>query len=102
MRDTWDMTFLVSPKEAMEVVSNQTFDVVVADMRMPQITGAEVLERVREVSPSTVRLILTGYGEVKSVMKAVGPGHQLLSKPCTSEKLEEAIARAVAIRTLLT
>ncbi len=101
MRDDWDMTFVVSPQEAMELVQTQNFAVVVADMRMPQISGAEVLERVRDVSPTTVRLILTGHSDVKSVMKAVGPGHQLLAKPCTRESLEEAIRRAVAIRSLI-
>jgi HD-like signal output (HDOD) protein len=101
LRGRWEMAFLSSPKEAAKLVAEQDFDVVVADMRMPKMSGAELLEHVREVSPASVRFMLSGHSEVSAIMKTVGPSHQFLSKPCNSEVLEAAIQRACSLRSAL-
>jgi HD-like signal output (HDOD) protein len=101
LRDRWEMIFMASPEEAAARVETEAFDVVVADMRMPRMNGADLLEHVRRVSPQAVRIILSGHSEVSAIMKSVGPSHQFLSKPCSSEKLEAAIVRACAVRSAL-
>ena len=102
MRDSWEMTFVSSPEQAAELAAKSAFDVVVADMRMPRMSGVELLEHVREVSPASVRLILSGHSEVSAIMKSVGPSHQFLSKPCSSEQLAAAVRRACLVRRALT
>jgi HD-like signal output (HDOD) protein/ActR/RegA family two-component response regulator len=101
MRDSWEMTFVSSPEAAARLAAESTFDVVVADMRMPHMSGAELLEHVREVSPASVRLMLSGHSEVSAIMKSVGPSHQFLSKPCSGEQLAGAVRRACLVRGAL-
>jgi HD-like signal output (HDOD) protein/CheY-like chemotaxis protein len=101
MRHRWDMTFVSSPEEAADLVAKQFFDVVVADMRMPRMNGAELLEHVRQTSPASVRFMLSGHSEVSAIMKSIGPSHQFLSKPCSSDSLEKAISRACTVRNAL-
>lgn len=73
------------------------FAVVVSDMRMPAMDGAGFLRRVRERAVETVRILLTGYGDLQSAAAAVNEGSifRLLSKPCPPDVLQEALAAAV-------
>ncbi len=100
-RDRWDMEFVISPTEALELIEQEPFDVVVSDMRMPVMNGAELLRRVMEISPQTIRMILSGQSEASAIMKAVGPSHQFLSKPCDPERLKACIERAQNLRQQL-
>ncbi|MCG8651565.1 MAG: response regulator, partial [Pirellulales bacterium] len=77
-RSAWDMKFANSGNEALEQMQTQSFDVIVSDMRMPGIDGAELLTRVSELYPNTVRLVLSGQSEHEKIMRAVGPAHQFL------------------------
>lgn len=101
-RKQWDFTFLASPLEAARAVETTPFDVIITDMRMPDMNGVELLEKVRECRPSCVRIILSGHGELSAIMKSAGPSHQFLSKPCDGEKIITAIERARRMREALT
>ena len=61
MRGEWEMEFVESAEAALRVLSQRTFDVIVSDMRMPGMNGAELLAEVMKRFPATVRLILSGY-----------------------------------------
>jgi HD-like signal output (HDOD) protein/CheY-like chemotaxis protein len=97
-RQDWDMQFVGSGKEALEVMSKKSFDVVVSDMRMPVMNGAELLSIIRERHPSTIRIILSGYVENEALLQSVGPSHQYLAKPCDSKTLKNTIDRALMVR----
>jgi HD-like signal output (HDOD) protein len=99
-RNEWDMTFVGSPQAALDALKEQPREVVVTDMRMPGMSGAELLEIVQRDYPDTIRLILSGQAETASVMKALGVSHQFLSKPCDAEILQGTISRAFALRDL--
>jgi HD-like signal output (HDOD) protein/CheY-like chemotaxis protein len=99
-RNEWDMTFVGSAQAALEALRAQPCEVVVTDMRMPGMSGAELLEVVQRDYPDTIRLILSGQAETESVMKALGVSHQFLSKPCDADILQGTIARAFALRDL--
>lgn len=73
------------------------FAVVISDMRMPGMNGAQFLAKVRELSPDTVRMLLTGYTELNASMQAVNEGHifRFLTKPCPKEVLIAAIDAGV-------
>ncbi len=99
-RNEWNMKFVGSAQAALESLKDEPCEVVVTDMRMPGMSGAELLEVVQREFPDTIRLILSGQAETESVMKALGVSHQFLSKPCDAEILQGTIARAFALRDL--
>jgi HD-like signal output (HDOD) protein len=101
MREEWDMHFAGGGQEALKRMAGQPFDVVVADMRMPGMNGAQFLSEVMNRYPQTVRIILSGHADAQIVLKAVRPAHQYLSKPCEAEVLKSVIGRACSLRLLL-
>ena len=90
-RNVWEMEFANGGQAALASMQKSRFEVVVTDMRMPGIDGAELLGRVSSEYPDTVRLVLSGQSEHERIFRAVGPAHQFLSKPCDPEVLIETI-----------
>jgi response regulator RpfG family c-di-GMP phosphodiesterase len=78
--------------------------VVVSDMRMPGMSGAELLTRVRETWPDTVRMILSGQADLESTISAVNDGHiyRFLTKPCGEHALRNAVAAGLEQYELVT
>lgn len=101
MRAVWEMEFVSSGDEALLAVADRRFDAVITDMRMPGMTGAELLDKIRERSPQTVRVILSGQADRESILRSIAPAHQFLSKPCDPEHLRSALERALALTDLL-
>ena len=97
----WDMTFVESGAEALEQLAATPFDVVVTDMRMPVMKGAELLERVRTLHPRAIRLLLSGQSSEETMLASVGPAHQFRAKPCHANRLKDTVRRACALRGLL-
>jgi putative nucleotidyltransferase with HDIG domain len=97
----WDMIFVSSSASALEELSKANFDVIVSDMRMPDMDGAALLEQVRQHYPHMARIALSGHSEQELVMRALGPTHQYLSKPCNPELLKSTIKRACSLREVL-
>ena len=102
MRHEWELSFAENGEEALDVISQKTFDVVVSDMRMPGMDGAQLLEEVRKCYPDIVRIILSGHSDKEMILKSTRPTHQYLSKPCDAEKSKDTINRACALRDLVT
>lgn len=100
-RDAWSMHFVASGKEALKLMEQRSFDVIVSDMRMPEMDGAELLRNVQQRYPDTARIVLSGQSEEELVMKVIGPAHQYLSKPCTSEHLKKTVEKTVFLRTFM-
>jgi response regulator RpfG family c-di-GMP phosphodiesterase len=75
------------------IQSKGPFAVVVSDMRMPEMNGARFLAKVNEISPDTVRMVLSGQADLDSTVAAVNEGHifRFMMKPCESDKLLEVI-----------
>ncbi len=101
MRQEWDMQFADSGPQALELMDQHLFDVIVSDMRMPGMDGAELLTQVRQRHPVAVRLILSGHSDLNMILRAVGPTHQFLAKPCEPDTIKTAVSRACTLRTLL-
>ncbi len=74
-----------------------------SDMRMPGMSGAQLLAKVKELAPDTVRILLTGYTDLNSAIEAVNDGHvyRFLTKPCSKELLVSSIAEAIEQYRLL-
>ena len=100
-RGRWDMFFAVGAEAALAHLREKTFDVIVSDMRMPGMDGAELLARVKVDYPNVVRLVLSGHAEKESVVRALPVAHQFLNKPCDAETLRLAIERTCDVHGLL-
>jgi HD-like signal output (HDOD) protein len=94
MRAEWEMEFVDGAEAALRLLNQKPFDVIVSDMRMPRMNGAELLAEVMKRHPNTVRLILSGYADKDLILKCVGSTHQYLAKPCDAESLKATVARA--------
>ncbi len=101
MRGEWDMEFVDSGVAALELMSRCPVDVIVTDMRMPGMNGAQLLETVRKLHPHVVRLILSGYSGQELILRSVGPAHQYLAKPCDADTLVAAIQHSCSLREFL-
>jgi len=101
MRSEWDMEFVDSGAKALERMAEASFDVVVSDMRMPKMNGAELLNEVMKRHPKTVRLILSGYADRELILKCVGSTHQYLAKPCEGKALKMTVLRATQLESSL-
>jgi HD-like signal output (HDOD) protein len=97
----WDMVFVSNAEAAMSEIRTRRFDVIVSDLGMPGIDGATLLGRVREMSPSTVRILLANESERDAAVRASAVCHQSLTKPCTTEALKVAIDRTLGLKGLL-
>lgn len=93
MRDEWEMEFVTSGAAALARMKEMPFDVLVSDMRMPGMDGAELLNQVRQAHPQTVRIILSGYADRDLTMRCVSCAHQYLAKPCDSQLLKTTVSR---------
>src|SRR5690348_15816723 len=94
--DQWDMSFVTSGSEALTVLEAGPCDVIVSDLRMPQMDGVKLLEMVRAKYPGVVRIALTGCVERETALRASGVVHQYLTKPCDQDELVESIDRFCA------
>jgi CheY-like chemotaxis protein len=92
-RGRWDMTFCSGSDEALRALAQHTFDVIVSDMRMPGINGAELLGRVKCESPRTARIMLSGSADKDEVDRASETVDELLHKPCDTKTLRATIER---------
>jgi len=101
MRAEWDVEVATGGAEALEMMARSPFDVVVSDMRMPGMDGAQLLDRIKTQFPRTVRFVLSGQSDRETILRSIGPSHQYLSKPCDVEELKQKINHAFALRELL-
>ncbi len=100
-RREWDVLFATSGEEALALLAEQSVDVVISDMRMPGMDGARLLAEVRRSFPGTARMILSGHADRTSIISAVGPTQQYLTKPCDVDVLVAAVERVLEVRELI-
>ena len=101
-RKEWEMVFVNGGAEAIRVLANETFDVVVTDVRMPEMDGIELLEHVQKHYPRVIRIVLSGYFEREAALRAAGVAHQYLAKPCDPARLRETIDNLCRSSVILT
>jgi putative nucleotidyltransferase with HDIG domain len=101
LRDEWDMYFATSGTEALEIMAEKHIDLIVADMLMSGMNGAELLGEVMKRHPAAIRMILSGHADEDLIMRSVGVAHQFISKPCEPEILKVIIRSSLEFGTLL-
>jgi serine/threonine-protein kinase len=98
-RRQFDLFLASHGAEALDIVKDKDIDVIVADHRMPKMTGVEVLSKVRTLSPRTVRILLTGYADLDAVEGSINESEvfRFLTKPCAPKQLRETIELAARL-----
>jgi HD-like signal output (HDOD) protein/CheY-like chemotaxis protein len=94
LANEWEMAFVESGEKALEAMAKTAYSVVVTDMRMPGMNGAQLLGEISKSHPKSVRIILSGHADKNLIVQCVGTAHQFLSKPCEPEALKAAVERA--------
>ena len=92
--DDFELAFAVGPHEGLEMINTKgPFAVVISDMRMPSMTGIEMLMKIKAINPDTVRIVLTGFADLETTIGAINRGSifRFLSKPCSNDVLETAM-----------
>jgi DNA-binding NtrC family response regulator len=100
-RDGFDVTPAGTGQAALDLLSTRHFDVVLSDLRLPDVDGLTVLDRVRSVSPDTVVLIMTAYASVDSAVEALRRGaHDYVLKPLSLADLKQKVEHISEYRRL--
>lgn len=84
---------------ALEILAREPVQVIVSDQRMPGMTGTELLAKVRDMYPDTIRMVLSGYSEVSALTDAINHGaiYRFLSKPWQDDDLKTEIRQAFRV-----
>src|SRR5258708_309846 len=97
----YEMAFTTSAQEALRRLAESEIDVVVADMHMPEIGGADLLTEVMRLYPQTVRILLSDNAGIELVVRSSTTAHPFLTKPCDTATLRRTLERALRIREML-
>lgn len=98
-----ECSFVAQGRKALEMMAEEPFDLIVSDMRMPDMDGLELLSEVAELYPETVRIVLTGYSDEESVLKAINQGRVwgFVHKPWQQNDLLSTIQQALTTQQLM-
>lgn len=98
-RDDYEVWSTSNPDQALAWVQQRVFHVVLCDQRMPSLPGVELLRRIRQLSPHTVRLLLTGYSDIPAIIASINEGEiwRYVAKPWEAAALSLTVAQAAEI-----
>jgi two-component system response regulator HupR/HoxA len=96
LKDEYNVFTSSNGKEALALLKENTFSVVLADQRMPQMTGVEFLSQSIEIQPDIVRILITAYADIQASIDAVNKGqiYYYISKPWEPDELRLTVQRA--------
>lgn len=96
LRGQYDVVTTTSPFDALKLVQKEIFSVIISDQRMPEMKGVELLEKIKNISPHTTRILLTGYTEIESIIDAINRGHvyRYVAKPWDPDDLKQTVRQA--------
>jgi eukaryotic-like serine/threonine-protein kinase len=88
-----------NPNQALDFIKRYKINVIISDQRMPIMLGVEFLRQAREISPNSVRILLTGYADLASIVGSINDGevYRFISKPWNNQELQQTVAEAVTI-----
>jgi DNA-binding NtrC family response regulator len=96
-RQDYDVLTAESGEDALRLLSQHDFALLITDQRMPGMTGVELLERTATVRPHMMRIILTGYTDVDALVEAINRGqvYKYVTKPWNNDELRLTVSRAL-------
>ena len=96
LRREFDLHTAESGAEALEILHRQPIHVIMTDQRMPEMTGVELLRRAQGECPEAIRIVFTGYADIKAVIDAINQGqiYRYLTKPWDPDELRAVLQQA--------
>jgi len=96
-RKDFDITTANSAEEALDILKQKQYNVIISDQKMPGMKGIDFLVQVKNIYPNTIRMLLTGYADAKVARDAINKGQVVnyIDKPWEKEKLKDLINRAI-------
>lgn len=93
LRRDYNVLVAEKPEEAFQLLEKENPQIVFSDQRMPEMTGVEFFQRIRESHPEVIRILLTGFADIENVVQAINKGHvyQYLTKPWNEDEIRFAI-----------
>jgi HD-like signal output (HDOD) protein len=100
-RHRWEVVFVSTGQHALDELAKAPFDLVITDMRMPGMDGADLLAKVKELYPAAARMVLSGQASREAVLRAMPLAQQFLAKPCEAPEVQAVIERTFGLKALL-
>jgi DNA-binding response OmpR family regulator len=92
----YQVSAAASGEEALDMLGNQMFDVVLTDIRMPGLTGVELLAKIKERAPDSIVILMTGYASLGTAVESLRLGaHDYLIKPSSSQDIRQSVSRGL-------
>jgi response regulator RpfG family c-di-GMP phosphodiesterase len=91
-----------SGQEGLDIFEKEDLNIILTDQRMPNMTGIEFLEKVKNINPEPMRILITGYSDINAVIDAINRGqvYRYLNKPWHYEDLKSTILSALEVYNL--
>lgn len=95
--ESFQVVATTSPEEALQWAASEPYALVLSDQKMPGMEGTQLLEKIRAISPETVRIIMTGYADMQAAMDAINRGevYRFLTKPWNDAELKATVRQGV-------
>ena len=96
-KESYEILTAVNGEEGLKILDDHQVDLIISDLKMPQMSGIEFLKRAKEENPVPLRIVLTGHADLKSVIDAIDQGevYRFLLKPWDDEELKMTIRQAL-------
>jgi len=92
----FSVTAISNSSEAIKLIQSQKFDIILTDLKMKPVSGLEILKFAKKTAPSTIVIVLSGYGTIEASVEAIKLGaFNFIEKPFSSKKLFEVIYKAI-------
>lgn len=101
MKELWDMRFVEAEADIWNALANDNYDVLVFDLKTPEINGIELLHEVSVRYPQLVRVIIAGPSDQELVLRAIRSNHQIITQPFNPLSLKGLIDRSCKLREIL-
>jgi DNA-binding NtrC family response regulator len=92
--DRYDILTVSSGEQALKVMQGESFDIILTDLKMPGLSGLDLISSIKKHSPDTIVIVITGYSTVKTAVEAMKLGaDDFLPKPFTADEVFSAVEK---------
>ncbi len=102
-KEEYEIVTASSGREGLEILTKHKVSLIISDQRMPEMSGVEFLRQVKDLYPDTIRIILSGYTDVNTIMASINEGevYKFITKPWNEEEIRIAIRRSLEQHDLI-